>query len=67
LVASEPGPFCFGAAPTLADICLAPQLGNAQRFNVDVGRFPRLLTAEAVAMALPAFVEAVPERQHDRE
>lgn len=24
--AGEAGPFCFGAAPTLADICLVPQL-----------------------------------------
>jgi len=67
LLAAEPGPFCFGAAPTLADVCLVPQLGNARRFMVDVNRFPRLLTAEAAAMALPAFADAVPERQQDRE
>jgi maleylpyruvate isomerase len=67
LLAAEPGPFCFGAAPTLADVCLVPQLGNARRFMVDVNRFPRLLAAEAAAMALPAFADAVPERQQDRE
>jgi maleylpyruvate isomerase len=67
LLVAEPGPFCFGAAPTLADACLVPQLGNARRFMVDVSRFPRLLTAEAAAMALPAFADAVPERQQDRE
>jgi maleylpyruvate isomerase len=67
LLASEPGPFCFGAAPTLADICLLPQLANARRFKVDVSRFPRLLTAEAAAMALPAFLDAAPERQRDRD
>lgn len=67
LLAGEPGPFCFGAAPTLADICLLPQLANARRFKVDVNRFPRLLTAEAAAMALPAFLDAAPERQRDRD
>lgn len=67
LVAAEPGPFCFGAAPTLADICLVPQLVNARRFGVDVAAFPRLLAAEAAAMALPAFADAAPERQPDAE
>jgi maleylpyruvate isomerase len=67
LVASEPGPFCFGPSPTLADVCLIPQLGNARRFKVDVTRYPRLLTAEAAALALPAFSTAAPEQQTDRE
>ena len=67
LVAFEPGPFCFGDAPTLADLCLVPQLGNARRFGVDVSAFPRLLQAEAAAKALPAFADAAPERQADAE
>ncbi|MDU6672921.1 MAG: glutathione S-transferase C-terminal domain-containing protein, partial [Bradyrhizobium sp.] len=67
LVKHEPGPFCFGATPTLADLCLVPQLGNARRFGVDVAAFPRLLQAEAAAKALPAFADAAPERQPDAE
>jgi maleylacetoacetate isomerase len=67
LLADAPGPFCFGDAPTLADICLVPQLGNARRFGVDVARYPRLLAAEAACMALPAFEGAVPGRQPDAE
>jgi maleylpyruvate isomerase len=67
LVRDEPGPFCFGAAPTLADICLVPQLGNARRFGVDVTAFPRLLQAEAAARAMSAFADAAPERQIDAE
>jgi maleylpyruvate isomerase len=67
LIAREPGPFCFGGQPTLADICLVPQLGNARRFGVDVFSFPRLLAAEAAAMALPAFADAAPDRQPDAE
>lgn len=61
------GPFCFGATPTLADICLVPQLGNARRFGVDVTGFSRLLAAERACMALPAFVTAVPDQQSDAE
>ena len=67
LVADEPGPFCFGAAPTMADLCLVPQLANARRFGVDVASFPRLLKAEAAAKNLKAFVDAAPERQADAE
>ena len=67
LLANAPGPFCFGATPTLADICLIPQLGNARRFGVDVACFPRLLESEAACSALPAFAEAVPSKQPDAE
>jgi maleylpyruvate isomerase len=67
LLAGAPGPYCFGAAPTLADICLVPQLGNARRFDVDVARFPRLLQREAACETLAAFADAVPSRQPDAE
>jgi maleylpyruvate isomerase len=67
LVAHEPGPFCFGAAPSMADLCLVPQLANARRFGVDVAAFPRLLQAETAAKALAAFADAAPERQSDAE
>jgi maleylpyruvate isomerase len=67
LIANEAGSFCFGDAPTLADLCLVPQLGNARRFGVDVGAFPRLLKAEAAAKNLKAFADAAPERQPDAE
>ena len=67
LIANEPGPFCFGAAPTLADLCLVPQLANARRFGVDVAVFPRLLKAETAAKDLKAFADAAPDRQPDAE
>jgi maleylpyruvate isomerase len=67
LILREKGPFCFGATPTLADICLVPQLYNARRFKVDVAKFRRLIEAEAASNALPAFAAAAPERQPDYE
>jgi maleylpyruvate isomerase len=67
LIANESGPFCFGAAPTMADLCLVPQLANARRFGVDVSIFPRLLKAEAAARDNKAFADAAPERQPDAE
>jgi maleylpyruvate isomerase len=67
VVANEPGPFAFGALPTLADIVIVPQLLNARRFGVEFDRFPRLLAIEAAASALPAFAAAHPDRQPDAD
>ena len=67
LISREAGPFCFGDAPGIADLCLVPQLANARRFGVDVAAFPRLLKAEAAAKELKAFADAAPERQPDAE
>ena len=67
LIADEAGPFCFGDKPTIADLCLVPQLANARRFGVDVSVFPRLLQAEAAAKNLKAFADAAPDRQPDAE
>ena len=67
LIAGEAGPFCFGDAPSMADLCLVPQLANARRFGVDVAVYPRMLGAEAAAKNLKAFADAAPDRQPDAE
>jgi maleylpyruvate isomerase len=67
LLRDQPGPFCFGTQPGLADIALVPQLYNARRFGVALEAMPRLLAAEAACQALPAFAQAAPERQADAE
>ena len=67
LIVAEPGPLCFGAAPTIADLCLVPQLANARRFGVALDAFPRLLQAETAAKAIKAFADAAPDRQPDAE
>jgi len=61
------GPFCFGETPTLADVCLVPQLANARRVDSDLSACPTLLAIEAHCARLPAFAEAAPERQPDAE
>ena len=67
LIAKEPGPFCFGEVPTIADVCLVPQLANARRFGADVSAFPRLLQAEAACKAMQEFADAAPDKQLDAE
>ena len=53
--------FCFGPTPTLADICLVPQLANARRTHCDVTPYPNLLRIESNCLALDAFKAASPE------
>jgi len=69
LIAAQPkrGKFCFGDTPTLADICLVPQLGNARRYGSDLSQYPNILGVEKNCMTLPAFVNAAPEKQPDAE
>jgi maleylacetoacetate isomerase len=56
------GRFLFGDTPTLADICLVPQLYNARRFEMALDDFPTLVRADAAANALEAFRAAHPDR-----
>lgn len=58
-------PFSFGDTPSLADVCLVPQLYNAHRWGLDLSPFKRLTNIETRALALPAFDAARPENQLD--
>lgn len=62
-----PGPYCFGAALTIADLCLAPQLFTARRFGAQLDHLPKILAVEAACLALPAFRAAQPSMQPDAE
>ena len=67
LIKNERGPFCFGGKPTLADICLMPQVANARRFKADISHLTRLNEAIKACEAHKAFQDAEPEKQHDAE
>jgi maleylacetoacetate isomerase len=57
--------FCFGANPSLADICLIPQCTNARRMHVDLSRYPRINAIDLYARGQPAFAAAEPDLQSD--
>jgi len=57
------GAFLFGDAPTVADICLVPQIYNARRFSVPLADYPTLRRADETASAHAAFAAAHPDRQ----
>jgi maleylacetoacetate isomerase len=61
--APRAGDFLFGDAPTIADVCLVPQLYNARRFNVPLDDYPTLLRADENASRLEPFAAAHPDRQ----
>jgi len=64
---TETGTFCHGDTPTLADVCLVPQLANARRYDIALDAWPTLLSIDERCRALPAFAAAAPERQPDAE
>ena len=64
----QAGKFCHGDAPGLADICLVPQVFNAQRYpSFDMTPYPAIRRIFEHCMTLDAFERARPERQPDAE
>ena len=63
MAAPRAGQYLFGDAPTIADVCLVPQIYNARRFNVPLDAFPTLVRADSNAQAIEAFVTAHPDNQ----
>jgi maleylpyruvate isomerase len=57
--------YCVGAAPTLADVYLIPQVESARRFGVDMGRWPCIAAVDSVCGELDAFSRAAPAQQPD--
>ncbi len=61
------GLYCFGNTPTMADVCLVPQMANARRFHCDLSEYPRLAEIDANCRKLGEFIKAAPENQLDAE
>jgi maleylpyruvate isomerase len=61
------GIYSHGEHPTMADLCLVPQVFNAQRFRVDMSRYPTIQRVYAACMTHPAFDAAQPMKQPDAE
>ena len=59
--------YCCGDRPTLADVCLVPQVHNARRFGCDLSKCPTVLSVANHCEALEAFAKAAPAAQPDAE
>ncbi|KAG7390783.1 hypothetical protein PHYBOEH_006909 [Phytophthora boehmeriae] len=64
-LAKTAGTYCFGDEVTLADLYLAPQIRNANRFGVDMTKYPTIVRIGAALEAVPAFQKAHPSKQPD--
>lgn len=60
------GDYCFGNQVTLADICLVPQIFNAERFGHDLGPYPTIMRITEHCRTQDAFQKAHPNEQPDR-
>jgi len=58
-------PYCLGDTPTVADVCLVPQVANALRMGCDLSRFERVHAIYEHCMRQPAFMQAAPQHQPD--
>jgi len=56
------GTFCHGDAPGLADLCLIPQIYNAERWGADISGLARIQKIRAACDRLPAFINAHPDK-----
>jgi maleylacetoacetate isomerase len=65
MLASSAGAFCVGDAPSLADVCLVPQVYNAKRYQCDLEPYPMIRQIDERCRAIEAFARAAPERQPD--
>lgn len=66
-LAQTSGTYCVGDEISLVDVCLVPQVYNAERFNVNLEPFPTIRRVTSSLRLLPAFVNAAPEQQPDAE
>ena len=59
------GQYCYGDSVTMADVCLVPQIFNAQRFGCPLDGYPTLNAIFERCMALDAFRATQPSTQAD--
>lgn len=57
---ADPGRFCFGDTPTLADCVLVPQIHNAQRMECRLDHVPTVMRVFGECMQLDAFSKTQP-------
>ncbi|XP_069807065.1 maleylacetoacetate isomerase isoform X2 [Dendropsophus ebraccatus] len=65
LLQDTAGRYCVGDEVTMADLCLVPQVANADRFQVALGQFPTISRINQALLQLEAFQVTHPSRQPD--
>jgi maleylpyruvate isomerase len=57
------GTFCVGDAPSLADVCLVPQVYNARRYECELEPYPTIRRIDERCRDIEGFAQAAPKRQ----
>lgn len=65
MIVAEGRGWAFGDSPTLADVCLIPQVYSAVRNQVSLEAFPAIRAVAEKAAQHPAFAAAHPDQQPD--
>ncbi|GAB1297667.1 Maleylacetoacetate isomerase [Apodemus speciosus] len=65
ILQSTAGKYCVGDEVSMADVCLVPQVANAERFKVDLSPYPTISHINKALLALEAFQVSHPCRQPD--
>ncbi|XP_042293739.1 maleylacetoacetate isomerase isoform X3 [Sceloporus undulatus] len=59
------GQYCVGNEVTMADLCLVPQVFNAERYKVDLTPYPTIRQINKALLELESFQTSHPSRQPD--
>ncbi len=59
------GEYSLGKELSIADLCLIPQIYNANRFDFPMQKFPELMRINENCLKLDCFQQALPENQTD--
>ncbi|CAG10603.1 unnamed protein product [Tetraodon nigroviridis] len=59
------GMYCVGDEISMADICLVPQVYNAERFSVDLEKYPTIKRLNQTLLEVEAFRASHPSHQPD--
>uniref|UniRef100_A0A4X2LFS7 Maleylacetoacetate isomerase n=1 Tax=Vombatus ursinus TaxID=29139 RepID=A0A4X2LFS7_VOMUR len=65
ILQSTAGKYCVGNEISMADLCLVPQVANAQKFKVDLSPYPIINRINKTLLAMEAFQVSHPSRQPD--
>ncbi|KAM9201928.1 maleylacetoacetate isomerase isoform 2-T3 [Dugong dugon] len=65
ILQSTAGKYCVGDEVSMADLCLVPQVANAERFKVELTSYPTISRINKMLLALEAFQVTHPCRQPD--
>ncbi|XP_019334444.2 maleylacetoacetate isomerase isoform X3 [Alligator mississippiensis] len=59
------GRYCVGDEVSMADLCLVPQVYNAERYKVDLAPYPTITRINKTLLELEAFQVSHPTKQPD--